>query len=87
MTCCVDLRKFLRLCGAGFMALSAQHACVQLCGLNRGIVGVRRERAVTGFAIYRCMFAGPLFVGDVCVAGFASLMTGEMHRFCSEFGE
>jgi hypothetical protein len=87
MTCRYDLRKALRLCSAGFMALRAQHSGVQLGGLNGRIVSVGSHRAVTSFAIYGGMLASLFLVRYIRVAGFAGLAAREMNGLRGDFAE
>jgi hypothetical protein len=80
-----DLREPLGFGAVFFVATGADYGSFEFRGLDAGVAGMIRERAVAGFAGDGYMFSRLLCVRDVGVAGFAGLMAGVDDRLGSNF--
>ena len=83
----IDLRKRFGFGGAGGMAADAEHRGVRLAGIDGWIVGVLRQRTVTGLAVHLGVLAAGFCLGHVGVAGFAGLVSGEMDGVGGDLGD
>ena len=88
MFCRGHLRKCLGLGGVRFVAADAEGGCVQLGRLNRaGILDVVGQRSVASFTVDVSVPPVLLFLEDIGVAGFASLVAGKMGCPGSNFSD
>jgi len=83
----VDLRKPLRLGGAGGMAAHAEHRRVRLAGIDRWIVGVLGQWTVAGLAVHLRVFACAFGLGHIGVTGLAGLVSGKADGMSSDLAD
>ena len=83
-----DLRKCFRFGGVGLVAADAQHGRVEFRGLDgTRVLDMFCLGSVARFAVDVRMAAAFLFLQDIGMAIFASLVAGKVHRTSSDLSE